>query len=114
MPDGQGLCFAVRLPDGNAAKEDLPQQSESAQHAISSGQDLGTSDMPQQQQPMHFTEDSEQQQHDLANGHSAHTPAAHPGSDSALRPAGHAVYVSRSQNAAPVDVELGTTAMHET
>ena len=88
MPDGQGLCFAVRLPDGTSAKDSIPGQQET-QSADSTAQ---------QQQSVVVNVPDQQQHHD----NSMDQPVGSLGTDAA-----------GLQLPGTADVELGHMARHE-
>lgn len=92
MPDGRGLCFAVRLPDGTSAKDSMPGQQQS--------QNTGST---AQQQQFVVVNVPDQQQHHFHDS-SAEQPVGGIGTSAAG---------SVLQHPGTADVEIGDMARHE-
>lgn len=110
MPDGQGLCFAVRLPDGNAAKNSLSDQPESSQHATSIAEPFAPTGSPHHQQAIPLTDSSIQQQPVSAITGNAQQQSIHSANGRDQRPAETEANDSSLQYPPPGDVEIGSVA----
>ena len=91
MPDGMGLCFAVRLPDGNPTKGSMLKQPANYPHGDSIPQQSTVGSIPDQQQ-------QQESRHHLS-GNMQQPAAVTAGSD--------------VQSPVPADIELGDMARRE-